>query len=316
MTSRRQLIQSAISAAFLTRAASGTASQPATKPSFAVPAQACDCHTHIYGDPAQFPLSPGRSYTPEIATPKEMSALHRALAIERVVIVTPSVYGTDNSATLAGLKTRGGTARGIAVIDDKTTEDELNRLHRAGFRGIRLNLSNAGQNDPAQGRARLEAAIARVAHRGWHIQMFTNLAVIAGIAELVQRSKVPIVFDHFGGAQLPQGTGQPGFDVLLSLVRGGQAYVKISLAGANTTLTREAKPLAEALIAANPERILWGTDWPHPDSAPRPGRRPTDVVPFNAVDDGAILNQLPLWTPDPRVRRQILADNPARLYAF
>jgi predicted TIM-barrel fold metal-dependent hydrolase len=316
MTTRRQLLQSALGAAYLTQAASGKASQPSTKPSFVVPDHACDCHTHIYGDPAQYPLWPGRSYTPEVATPAEMAALHRALQIERVVIVTPSVYGTDNSATLAGLKARSGTARGVAVIDDKTTEDELDRLHRAGFRGIRLNLSSAGQNDPALGRARLEAAIARVASRGWHIQMFTNLAVIAGIAELVQRSKVPIVFDHFGGAQLPKGTGQPGFDVLLSLVRSGQAYVKISLAGANTTLTREAKPLAEALIAANPERILWGTDWPHPDSAPRAGRRPTDVVPFNTVDDGAILNQLPLWAPEARVRKQILADNPERLYAF
>ncbi len=316
MTTRRQLIQGAIGAAYLTQAASGKASQPTTKPNFVVPAHACDCHTHIYGDPVQYPLWPGRSYTPEVATPAEMAALHRTLRIERVVIVTPSVYGTDNSATLAGLKARGQTGRGIAVIDDKTTEDELDRLHRAGFRGIRLNLANSGQNDPAQGRKRLEGAIARVAPRGWHIQMFTNLAVISGLADVVRASAVPIVFDHFGGAQLTAGTSQAGFDVLASLLQSGRAYVKISLAGANTALARDAKPLAEALIAANPQRILWGTDWPHPDSAPRPGRQATDVAPFNTVDDGAILNQLPLWAPDARVRKQILADNPERLYAF
>ena len=306
----------AIGAAFGAQTVMARASQPSTKPNFALPAHACDCHTHIYGDPAQYPLWPGRSYTPEVATPQEMAALHRALGVERVVIVTPSVYGTDNSATAAGLKARGRTARGIAVIDDQTTEAELDRLHQTGFRGIRLNLNNAGQNDPAQGRARLQAAIARVAKRRWHIQMFTSLSVISGIADVVRGASIPVVFDHFGGAVLPQGIGQPGFVELVSLVRGGHAYVKISLAGSNTALASDAQPFAQALISANPERILWGTDWPHPDSASRAGRRPTDIAPFNTVDDGAILNQLPLWAPEARVREQILATNPARLYGF
>src|ERR1700680_1415450 len=122
------------------RTALGTAPQPSTPVNFDVPAGACDCHTHIHGDPEKFPFFAGRVYTPEPASPEEMSALHRALHIERVVIVTPSVYGTDNSATLFGMKARGTAARGVAVIDDKTAESDLDAMNQAGLRGIRVHL--------------------------------------------------------------------------------------------------------------------------------------------------------------------------------
>ena len=125
------------------------ASQPATAVNFDVPSGACDCHTHIFGDPEKFPFFAGRVYTPEPASPEEMAALHKSLHIERVVIVTPSVYGTDNSATLYGMKARGATARGVAVIDDKTPESELDAMNAAGIRGIRINLATGGINDPA-----------------------------------------------------------------------------------------------------------------------------------------------------------------------
>ena len=128
------------------------AAQPATPVNFEVPAGACDCHTHIHADPANFRSSPGRVYTPELALPEEMAALHKALHIERVVIVTPSVYGTDNSATLFGMQARGANARGVAVIDDKTPESELDAMGQAGIRGIRLNLATGGTSDPAVGR--------------------------------------------------------------------------------------------------------------------------------------------------------------------
>ena len=199
------------------------ASQPATPVNFAVPAGACDCHTHIFGDPKQFPLSPNRVYTPENALPAEMSALHRALHIERVVIVTPSIYGTDNSATLYGMKARGATARGVAVIGDKTTEAELDAMHRAGIRGIRINLVQAGQSDPTLSRRLFEAAIARAKRRSWHLQMYTTLDVVSAIKDLVQRAPVPVVFDHFGGAQAALGLQQQGFPDLLDLVRSGQS---------------------------------------------------------------------------------------------
>src|SRR5207248_7001888 len=129
----------------------------------------------------EFPMSPSRIYTPEPAPPAEMAELHRALRMQRVVIVTPSIYGTDNSATLWGMKARGRDARGVAVIDDKTADSELDAMHGAGIRGIRLNLATGGGNDPAAGRQRLEKAAERVKPRGWHVQMYTNLAVISAI---------------------------------------------------------------------------------------------------------------------------------------
>ncbi len=246
-----------------------TAAQPSTPVNFDVPAGACDCHTHIHGDPAKFPFFEGRVYTPELASPEEMSALHKALHIERVVIVTPSVYGTDNSATLFGMKARGATARGVAVIDDKTPEGDLDAMNQAGIRGIRLNLATGGVNDPNVGRPRFQAAVERVKGRGWHIQLFTNLAMISAIKDLVAASPVPVVFDHFGGAQAALGIEQPGFADLMQLLNSGKAYVKISGGYRASKLGpdyADAAPLAQALIAANPDRIVWGTDWPHPDS--------------------------------------------------
>jgi predicted TIM-barrel fold metal-dependent hydrolase len=286
---------------------------------FDAPAGACDCHTHIHGDPEKFPFFSGRVYTPEQASPEEMSALHKALHIERVVIVTPSVYGTDNSATLFGMKARGATARGVAVIDDKTPEADLDAMHQAGIRGIRLNLATGGVNDPGVGRPRFQAAIERVKNRNWHVQLFTSLSMISAIKDLVAVSPVPVVFDHFGGAQAALGTDQPGFSDLLDLIKSGKAHVKISGAYRASKLApdfSDVVPLAQALIAANSDRIVWGTDWPHPDSSTQPGRKPTDLAPLYQIDDGRLLNQLPVWAPDAAIRKKILVDNPARLYGF
>ncbi len=295
------------------------ASQPSTPVNFDIPEGACDCHTHIHGDPEKFPFFAGRVYTPGPASPEEMSALHASLHIERVVIVTPSVYGTDNSASLFGMQARGASARGVAVIDDHTPETDLDRMQRDGFRGIRLNLATSGLNDPAVARARFEAAVARMKLRGWHVQLFTSLAVISAIKDQVAASPVPVVFDHFGGAKAQLGVEQPGFSDLLDLVKSGHAYVKIS--GAYRSSTRapdypDVTPLARALIAANSDRIIWGTDWPHPNAVTPPGRKVTDVTPLLQIDDGALLNQLPVWAPDVAIRKKILAENPARLYGF
>jgi predicted TIM-barrel fold metal-dependent hydrolase len=317
MTRRDVLVKAAAAGAiFGCRRSFAKASQPATPVNFAVPPNACDCHTHIYGDPSKFPLSPARVYTPEIALPEEMSALHRALHIPRVVIVTPSVYGTDNSATLYGMKARGANARGVAVIDDQTPESDLDSMAAAGVRGIRINSATGGTNDPALVGQRFRAAADRLKRRNWHIQIYTNLAVISAIKNLVRTSPVPVVFDHFGGAQAALGLTQPGFPGLVELVRSGKAYVKISGAYRASTLGpdyADVAPFAKALIAANPDRILWGSDWPHPSTAPR---RATEVTPFLQIDDGRLLNQLAIWAPDAATRKKILVDNPARLYGF
>jgi predicted TIM-barrel fold metal-dependent hydrolase len=295
------------------------AAQPATPVDFAVPADACDCHTHIFGDPVEFPYFAGRVYTPPPALPEEMSAFHRALQVRRVVIVTPSVYGTDNSATLFGMKARGAAARGIAVIDEATPRRDLDAMATAGFCGLRLNLATDGHNDAEFARRRFEAMLPRAASRDWHVQIFTNLAVIAGLKDLILAAPVPVVLDHFGGARAALGPAQPGFADLLDLVRSGKAYVKISGAYRASSAGpdyADAAPLAQALIAANPERIVWGTDWPHTNSTTPADRKVTDVNPLFQIDDGVLMNQLPLWAPDPGIRKAILTDNPARLYRF
>ena len=321
MLSRRSVMLATVAAGVVirNRDAVAKAVQPATPVNFDVPAGACDCHTHIHGDPEKFPFFAGRVYTPEPASPEEMSALHKALHLERVVIVTPSVYGPDNSATLFGMMARGATARGVAVIDDKTAESELDTMNKAGFRGTRLNLATGGVNDPNVGRSRFSAAVERMKARGWHVQLYTNLAMISAIKELVATSPVPVVFDHFGGAQADLGAGQPGFSDLLELVKSGKAHVKISGAYRSSKLApdyADIVPLAQALIAANPDRIVWGTDWPHPDSSTVPGRKATDIAPLFQIDDGRLFNQLPVWAPDAAIRKRILVDNPVRLYGF
>src|SRR3984893_847278 len=263
MLTRRSILLASIAAGVTmpNRTALATATQPSTPVNFDIAAGACDCHTHIHADPEKFPFFAGRVYTRELASPEEMSALHKALRIERVVIVTPSVYGTDNSATLFGMKARGAAARAVAVIDDKTPDGDLEAMNQAGIRGIRLNLATGGVNDPNVGRSRFQAAVDRVKTRGWHIQLFTNLAMISAIKDLVATSPVPVVFDHFGGAQAELGVDQAGFADLVELVRTGKAHVKISGAYRASKLGpdyADAAPLARAVLAGNSSCTVWG----------------------------------------------------------
>jgi predicted TIM-barrel fold metal-dependent hydrolase len=322
MLSRREILvgAAAAGAAALIRPAKfvlASASQPSTPVNFAVPTDACDCHTHIFGDPQRFPFPPERIYTPEPASIDEMRSLHRALHTDRVVVVHPSVYGTDNACTLDAIMQFGSSARGIAVIDDKTPDAALDDMDRAGIQGIRLNFETFGLTDPALARQRFKDAIERIRGHKWHVQIYTRLSVIESLAEQVLAAPVPVVFDHFGGAQAALGIEQPGFDTLLKLVQEGKAYVKISAA---YRISKQAPdypdvaPLAKALIAANPQRILWGTDWPHP--AQIPGRKSTKVTPLLQIDDGRLLNQFAVWAPDAAQRKTILVDNPANLYRY
>ncbi len=217
---------------------------------------------------------------------------------------------------LDGLAQLGSSARGVAVIDDKTPDSSLDGMDRAGVRGIRINLETAGQTDPNVARQRFRQRRARLDRRNWHIQIFTRPSVIERIEDLAQAGRIPLVFDHFGGTQPAGGIDQPGFQALLRLVKSGRAYVKIS--GAYRVSTQgpdyaDVVPLAKALIAANPDRILWGTDWPHVNSTPGPGQSFSEMLPHLRIDDGRLLNQLAVWAPDAALRRKILVDNPAKL---
>jgi predicted TIM-barrel fold metal-dependent hydrolase len=295
------------------------AAQPTTPVSFEVPRGACDCHTHVFCDPHNFAFWSGRTYTPETATVNETRALHRAIHVQRIVIVNSLVYGTDNSCMVDALRQLGHRARGIALIDDNTSDAQLDALARAGVRGIRLNFVDLGVPDPAIVRERFRAAVKRLAGRDLHIQIYSGLPVVEALHDDVMAAPLPIVFDHFAGARASLGVSQAGFDVLVKLIRSGKAYAKVSAAYRVSNQSPEysdVTPLAQALISANPQRVLWGTDWPHPDSSRVPGRRPFDVAPLLQIDDGRLFNQLPVWAPDENVRRTILVENPARLYGF
>ena len=325
MLSRRDVLSGLITGAaglvWKAPGVSAKASQPSTKINFDVPSGACDCHVHIF-DSRQFPFVAARGYTPEIALIDELRAVHKALHMDRVVVVQPSVYGTDNRCTLDAIRKLGSRARGVAVIDEKTTDAALDEMNSAGIRGIRLNFNQAGIADPAAAQQRVQTAIQRVKPLNWHIQINTVPAMIEALAGVLSNSSVPLVFDHFGGAleHASEGTGQNGFAAVVSLVQSGKAYVKISAAADQTpdhgAHLEEVAPLARALVSANPQRVIWGTNWPHPDAAARPGRKNTDLAPLQQTDDGRILNLLPGWVPDSSTRHMILVENPARLYGF
>ena len=301
--------------------AQAAASTVRTPVGLEVPPGACDSHVHVFPDPAKFPFWSGRGYTPPVATADDLLALQKALKLDRVVIVTPSVYGTDNAATLDGIRQLGpARARGVAVIGAGTSAADLDAMDKGGIRGIRANLEQGGVTDPGAARGILNAAVKQISGRPWHLQVYAQLGLVAALKADLASVPMPVVFDHFAGADAARGVEQPGFDAVLDLVKSGKAYVKISGAyraqrdGAPDYA--KATPLAKALVAANPDRIVWGTDWPHPDSYATPTRKPTDLAPAIPVDDGRLLNLLAEWVPDAATRKKILVDNPARLYGF
>jgi predicted TIM-barrel fold metal-dependent hydrolase len=282
---------------------------------FEVPRGACDCHVHVFSDPAKFPFAAERVYTPPEASVDDLRALQASLGFERVVIVTPSVYGLDNSCTRDGIRQLGNRARGVAVIDRSTPASVLDELAASGFKGARLNLETVGQADPGAVKRLIADVADAVRKRNWHLQFNTRMSVIAALKDDLADLGVPIVFDHFGRAQAALGTGQPGFAAMLDLVKAGHAYVKISAAyrsSQNAPDFPDVTPIAQAIVATNPDRVVWGTNWPHPGR----GTSPTAIAPPYPADDGLMLNLLARWVPDAATRRKILVDNPARLYGF
>ena len=287
-------------------------------PDFAVPAGICDCHTHVFGPVARYPFAAGRSYTPGDASIENLLALHRRLGVERVVIVHPSPYGADNACTVDALRIIGPGARGVAVIDDAVSEAELDNMHAAGVRGVRVNLETAGIADPAQAVASVLATARRVAARGWHVQTFTRPPIVAALAGVIHEMPVPLVIDHFGHMRAERGTVQPGFSDLMRMIESGRAYVKLSAAQRVSSQPdcADAALLAQALINANPERVLWGSDWPHPGGRPGAARNAAVIEPFNDVDDGMALNRAARWAGSAERIAKLLVENPARLYDF
>jgi predicted TIM-barrel fold metal-dependent hydrolase len=279
---------------------------PPKAPRTAVPAGAWDCHFHVFtgadGGIDRSLLSPARDYDPPTVGLAEIARLHDRLGFARGVIVQGSVYGTNNAALLASLRAANGRYRGIAVIDAATPERDLDALAEAGIAGVRVNVLYGGGVGFAAGRA-IEA---RVRARGWHIQLLIDIAKPEVDWDWLERASVPLVFDHFGHFDARLGAGSPGFQRMLRLVRDGRAWVKITgptrISAMPAPEHADVRPLAEALVAAAPDRLVWGSDWPH---VALWGRMP---------DDGDLADDLVRWGLDAAMRRRVLVENPARLY--
>jgi predicted TIM-barrel fold metal-dependent hydrolase len=321
MLSRRQFVgglMAGASAVVNPRLVHAIASQPSTKVSFDVPPDSCDCAVHVY-DPQRFPYWQGRSYTAEPATVPELRQFLKTLRLERVVVVQATPYGTDNACVMSSVRELSPQARGVAIIDEKTSDATLDEMHAAGVRGVRLNLGNAAMTDPAAARRRLGTTVTQLKSRtGWSLQISAQTATYEILRNELMALPMPLVIDHFGEVRAAEGLGQRGFSAVVELVKSGKAYVKIS--NADTLARRpdlsDMTPFAGALIDANPQRVVWGTAWPHPSAGAVEGRKPTDLAIHRQVDDGRVMNMLPVWVPDAAMRKMILVDNPARLYGF
>ncbi|MEP9379147.1 amidohydrolase family protein [Aquabacter sp. CN5-332] len=283
---------------------------------FAMPSGACDCHNHVVGAQADYPMDPDRVYTAGIASVDDLLAHRRLLGISRTVLIQASFYGTDNTCMLDGLVRLGDSGRGVAVLKPDVPDAELDRLHGLGVRGVRVNLETSRNRDPKVAADLIGPLSERLARLGWHIQVYAGLSVIAALAPQLAKLPVKVVIDHFGRASAAAGLDQPGLPELLDLVRGGNVYVKLS--GARHVSSREDRsdvaPLARALIAAGRDRMVWGTDWPH--TTRRADGSRTEIAPYEKIDDVAQLDLLRGWCGSEEEWRLILAENPARLYAF
>ena len=274
-------------------------------PRLEAPANACDCHMHIY-DPARFAMVPSPRVAPTNAAVGDYRLLQRRIGTTRVVIVTPRNYGTENAVTVDAITQFGSNARGVAVVRPSVGDSDLRRLHEAGVRGIRFSLS-----DPATAIVSIEMLdplASRVAELGWHVQFNLEGPQIVEWADRLRRLPTPMVFDHMGHPPPADGIRHPSHRVIRELIDRGRTWVKLSGAYSNSRAGApypEATPVAQAFVTAAPERMVWGSDWPHPSEPP--DRKPNDAMLFD------LLTQ---WVPDETTRQRILVENPARLYGF
>lgn len=287
-------------------------------PRVALPANSCDCHAHIF-DPLRFPYTPKRTYTPGSATVADLIAFEKRIGIDRVVLVQPSGYGTDNRCLLDALEQLGRRARGVAVVDPKQiTSTEIDSLHAAGVRSIRRNLKVKGEHRVDHTKAAIAEALEVAAAHRWSIQIYADLDLIQSVADTIAQARTPFVLDHFGGLKAAQGPQQAGFETLLGLLRDGNVYVKLSAPYRASKLPSYADitPFAHKLIETAPDRLIWASDWPHTGSSSDRSGDLHQIEPFRQIDEGSVLDLLHGWMPNAAVYRKVLVENPARLYDF
>lgn len=281
-----------------------------------LPRGGCDAHVHVFGDPAVYPLSTQRRYTPGTAAREDLERHLETLGLDRVVVVQPSPYGTDNRCLVDVLRALGVRARGVAVLASDVTQAELLDLHDAGVRGLRVNLYSFARTDPSEAAVLLRESAATAAALGWHVQLFAELGTIAALEHEIRDLPGDLVVDHFGCVPALAETDDPAMRTLLALVAEAGVFVKLSGTDRLTTHVESegVEHLARALIDAGPTRMLWGSDWPHTPKGNDPSEAEVDA--FREVDDTAALRRLRRWAGDDEHLRAILVDNPARLYGF
>src|SRR5713226_9464882 len=272
------------------------------KPTYIPPPGACDAHCHIFGPGARFPYAPNRRYTPPDAPKEMLAALHRRLGLSRAVLVQASCHGTDNRAMLDAIASSSGAWRGVAMVDAKVTDSELEALHAGGVRGVRFNF--VAHLGGAPDLNAVDQVLGRVDLLGWHVVLHLDADDILTYRDFLERLRVPFVIDHMGRVKAAHGLDQKPFRLLLELMKNELAWVKVSgperiSDGGKPFL--DAVPFARALIDAAPDRVLWGTDFPHPN---------VKVMP----NDGELVDLFARFTEDEDQRRKVLVDNPARLY--
>lgn len=290
-----------------------------TPATFNPPAGGCDCHTHIFGPFDRYPLARERSYTPPPAPVSDLIARLDGTGLARAIIVQPSAYGTDNRRTLDAVAEHLDRLRAVVVIDGSESDGALAGMHEKGARGVRLNLISAGGPRGTSVAELLKRVAARIRPYGWHIQIYTDLDVIAENAAALHGLGVDIVLDHMAKVDATRGAAHPSFPVLRKLIDTGRFWVKLS--GTYRVAPQmygndDVTALARALIALNPARMVWGTDWPHLANHNRVASDEPPPIDYHAIDYGRLLSLVPEWTQNDKLTAQILSHNPARLYDF
>jgi predicted TIM-barrel fold metal-dependent hydrolase len=273
--------------------------EPPARPA---PPHACDCHFHIYN--GRFPAAASASIRPPDALVQDYLRLRQRLGVSRGVVVTPSTYGTDNSCTLDAMALLGDNVRGVAVVDTRVSDTELERLHEHRIRGIRFNIARAGATTVEM----IEPLAHRVAPLGWHVQVHMRADGIFANAGLFERLPAPVVFDHLGRIPQPQGKNHPAFALIMRLLSDGKAWVKISGLYQDTQVGPptygDVGDIAQAFIRQAPTRVLWGSDWPHPSKGN-----------FGEPNDALLFDLVAEWA-GPEIWKQMLVSNPETLFGF
>ncbi len=273
------------------------------KPTYTPPPGACDAHCHVFGPGSRFPYAKDRAYEAPDSPKEKLAALHQHLGFQRAILVQASIHGTDNSALVDALTTSKGAYRGVAMVAKTISQIDLQRLHAAGVRGIRYNfVKHLGGTTPLDV---VESMILRMAPMGWHLELHLDADNIVEMREFLRKLAIPFIIDHMGRVKGAMGLEQPGFRQLLELMKDNpRAWVKISgpeRVSATGKPFLDAVPFAQALVKAAPDRVLWGTDYPHPNVKWMP-------------NDGELVDLFAKMVEDDATRKQILVDNPTRLY--